>query len=213
MSLFTSPWFAEAGEAHEDLFLALNPDPVTGGEEPALVHLARFASNVLPEVLLLTLVAALLLGSRAGVLRHHVVIVLAAMALAWLAARALQSLWPQPRPFMLGLGTPWLVHPASPSFPSMHATVALAWAASLAFWRRRWLTAVALPMALLIAWSRVGLGVHFPIDVVVGGLLGTAAAIFMQYCLSPLRLRWMRCVGRRTLRRHRGRRLRLQRTA
>ncbi|WP_225784296.1 phosphatase PAP2 family protein [Xenophilus sp. Marseille-Q4582] len=210
---FSSPWFAEAGDAHEDLFLALNPDPVTGGEEPALVHLARFASNVLPDVLVLMLVLALLLGPRARVLRRDVLIVLAAMALAWLAARALQAAWPQPRPFVLGLGTPWLVHPASPSFPSMHATVAAAWAVSLAFWRRPVLTAAAVPMALLIAWSRVGLGVHFPIDVVVGVLLGAVAAGVTQACLSPVRLRWLQCMGRRTVRRHRARRLRLQRPA
>lgn len=204
LSYFAS-WSAEAVDAHEDLFLVLNPDPETGGSVPALVALARFASDVLPEVVVGLLLAGLLLGPRMRVQRRQLLIVLAAMALAWLAARALQSLWPQPRPFVVGLGTPWLVHPASPSFPSMHATVAWAWAASLALWRRPWVTAAAVIIAALIAWSRVGLGVHFPIDVTVGAMLGIGAAVFTHMCFSPVRLRWLQCVGRRTVRRQRTR--------
>lgn len=212
LSFFAS-WSDEAVDAHEDLFLALNPDPETGAGVPALVGLARFASNVLPEVVVGLLLAGLLLGPWVRVSRRKLLIVLAAMALAWLAARALQSLWPQPRPFMVGLGTPWLVHPASPSFPSMHATVAWAWAASLAFWRQPALTGAAGVTALLIAWSRVGLGVHFPVDVAVGALLGIGAAVFTQMCFSPVRLRWLQCVGKRTVRRYGMRRARMQRAA
>ncbi|MDA7416338.1 phosphatase PAP2 family protein [Xenophilus arseniciresistens] len=208
---FFASWSAEAADAHEDLFLVLNPDPETGGSAPALVVLARLASSVLPEVVVALMLLGLLLGPRVRVQRHRLLIVLAAMGLAWLAARALQSLWPQPRPFVVGLGTPWLAHPASPSFPSMHSTVAWAWAASLVLWRKPWVTALAVITAALIAWSRVGLGVHFPIDVTVGAMLGICAALFTHMCFSPLRLRWMQCVGRRTVRRQRTRWLGAQR--
>lgn len=193
---------------HHSLFLALNPAPLPGGGAPALVALARFASTLLPELLLGLLLAALLLGPRMRVSRQRILIVLAAMLLAWLAARALQSLWPQPRPFMLGVGTPWLPHAASASFPSMHACVAAAWATALALWRKPPLSAVASALALLIGWSRVALGLHFPADVLAGAVLGASAALFTHGCLSPLRMRWIHCVGRRTVRR-----LRLQRTA
>lgn len=57
------------------------------------------------------------------------------------------------------------------SFPSGHAQHAFAWATFLALrWRRGAAAFVAL--AALVALSRVVLGVHFPLDVLVGALLG-----------------------------------------
>ena len=62
--------------------------------------------------------------------------------------------------------------PPSPSFPSGHATTAFAAAAAVAVLipRLRW---PALALASLVALSRVYLGVHFVLDVVVGALLGS----------------------------------------
>ncbi|MFB6553322.1 phosphatase PAP2 family protein [Streptomyces sp. NPDC056405] len=61
------------------------------------------------------------------------------------------------------------------SFPSNHATIAGASAVALALVRRAviWLTA---PLALLMAFSRVFVGVHYPHDVAVGLLLGAVVA-------------------------------------
>ncbi|MFC8566398.1 phosphatase PAP2 family protein [Streptomyces sp. NPDC057245] len=61
------------------------------------------------------------------------------------------------------------------SFPSNHATIAGASAVALVLVRRAlvWLTA---PLALLMAFSRVFVGVHYPHDVAAGLLLGAVAA-------------------------------------
>ncbi|QFR95078.1 phosphatase PAP2 family protein [Streptomyces tsukubensis] len=63
------------------------------------------------------------------------------------------------------------------SFPSNHATIAAAGAIGLALaWHKiGWLT---VPMALLMAFSRVFVGVHYPHDVAVGLLLG-ALVVFL----------------------------------
>ncbi len=63
--------------------------------------------------------------------------------------------------------------PTSPSFPSGHSASAFAFANAMS----GELTWVAFPVHFLagaVAWSRVHTGVHFPGDVVVGALIGSA---------------------------------------
>ncbi len=65
--------------------------------------------------------------------------------------------------------------PATGSFPSGHATVAFACATTIALAVPR----LALPLfalAALVAWSRVYVGVHYPLDVLAGAILGVALA-------------------------------------
>lgn len=80
----------------------------------------------------------------------------------------------------------------SPSFPSAHAANMFAMALIVAWqWRRRrWVAGISMALAVLIAYSRVYLGVHFPSDVIGGALLGLACSGFVialnQRC-PPLR--------------------------
>ncbi|MHC5263010.1 phosphatase PAP2 family protein [Streptomyces sp. UC4497] len=69
------------------------------------------------------------------------------------------------------------------SFPSNHATIAAAAAVGLALaWPKvGWFT---VPMALLMAFSRVFVGVHYPHDVAVGLLLGTLVAFLVVRLLT-----------------------------
>ncbi|MDI3406828.1 phosphatase PAP2 family protein [Streptomyces cavernicola] len=64
------------------------------------------------------------------------------------------------------------------SFPSNHSTIAGAAAVALVLaWRSlAWLT---LPMAVLMAFSRVFVGVHYPHDVAIGLLLGALVAFLV----------------------------------
>ncbi|MCO1579394.1 phosphatase PAP2 family protein [Crossiella sp. SN42] len=80
------------------------------------------------------------------------------------------------------------------SFPSNHATLAAGSAFALAFvWRRTawWL----LPLAVLMAGSRVFLGVHYPHDVLAGFLLGAllapALVALVVRVLAPVLARWL----------------------
>ena len=76
-------------------------------------------------------------------------------------------IWPQPRPFMVGLGNSFMAHGADPSFPSDHATVFSAIGLTLVFNGVNSLIGWSvLAAGAVVAWARVFLGVHFPLDMV-----------------------------------------------
>lgn len=77
------------------------------------------------------------------------------------------ALWPHPRPFMAGVGHSFMAHASDSSFPSDHATVFATIGLTLDFRCMRsvigWST---LALGTIVAWARIFLGVHFPLDMV-----------------------------------------------
>ena len=69
--------------------------------------------------------------------------------------------------------------PDAGSFPSGHTLHAVL-AATTVVLHAPWLAAVYVPVALLVAVSRVALGVHYPSDVAAGAVLGAAFAAAVQ---------------------------------
>ena len=168
------------------LFLWLNATSAT----PAWVlALARFASLQLPQLLIAGTVGAFIVGD--GRVRRLVVRIAFAMAVAWVLARIGQYLWPMPRPFVVGVGSAWSPHGGSAGFPSTHSSVAFAFGFAIAMFSGRWsMAALGLLAAVLVAWSRVCLGLHFPSDVSAGALVGLLAALSSRVIpdfLPPLR--------------------------
>jgi undecaprenyl-diphosphatase len=68
--------------------------------------------------------------------------------------------------------------PHSPSFPSGHATVSFACATVLSALAPR-AAPFFLVLAAAIAYSRLYVGVHWPLDVVAGSVLGAATALLL----------------------------------
>ena len=81
------------------------------------------------------------------------------------------------------------------SLPSNHATLAAALAAALIWVVPGWWP-LAASLALLIAAARVGLGVHYPHDVVDGLVLGSVVAAALILLLRGPATRWV-AAGRR----------------
>jgi len=85
--------------------------------------------------------------------------------------------WQHPRPFVMGLGHVFLHHAADSSFPSDHLT--FIWAVSFALMfhaASRRLGLVLAIVGLPVAWSRIYLGVHFPLDMVGAAVVAGLAA-------------------------------------
>ncbi|MEU7023189.1 phosphatase PAP2 family protein [Streptomyces sp. NPDC046203] len=106
-----------------------------------------------------------------------------ATAFGYVVSEGLKSLVDEDRPCraVAGAPSPLVDCPTLGdwSFPSNHSAIAGAAALALALsWRGIvWLTA---PMALLMAFSRVFVGVHYPHDVTVGLLTGALVALVVM---------------------------------
>ena len=69
-----------------------------------------------------------------------------------------------PRPFVMDIGRTLIEHAPTGSFPSNHMSIFSGIALSYYFSPKRDFGRVLFWVAILVAWSRVYVGVHFPID-------------------------------------------------
>ncbi len=79
------------------------------------------------------------------------------------------------------------------SFPSGHSANAVTTYASLAAHekKRKWLWALAVVLPLLVGFSRVFVGAHYPTDVTSGWLLGVLVVLLIPFLRKKIRSRWI----------------------
>jgi undecaprenyl-diphosphatase len=154
-------------------------------EDPLLFYVN--ASEVL-FVATLAIVFLAARGARNVAWRRAAVAAVLSAGLGLLAAKLISELVDRARPFVAEPHQVHLfaAHAADPGFPSDHATAAFAIAVAILLRKRTW-GWVALGFATVLAVGRVGLGVHYPSDVIAGAALGAAAALLLW--APPLRQR------------------------
>ena len=137
-----------------------------------------FLDAVMPKITMLGNGGAVWLLAAAGLLctkkyRTHGILLLAGLAAGVLVGNVcLKHLIARPRPCWLDRSVPLLISvPMDYSFPSGHTLSSVIGATILTDADRRfgW---VAVPLAALIAFSRLYLYVHFPSDVLGAAILG-----------------------------------------
>ncbi|GGH18983.1 undecaprenyl-diphosphatase [Alsobacter metallidurans] len=114
-----------------------------------------------------------------------------AAALALVSNQIVGLLWYEPRPFMVGLGRTLMAHVPENSFPSDHTTFMLTVGFALIATRAAptWGKVVS-GMGVLVAWSRIYLGVHFPIDMLASALIACLFGGVSVLLLRPVH-RWI----------------------
>ena len=137
------------------------------------------------------IIAVVLLAVVYVVARNRSVLPVAAGAVAagvaWVLANVAKVIADRPRPYQVMAGAVLrqsLAH--GTSFPSSHTAVALAVVLALVPFLARPLAAVGIVYAVLVGWSRVYLGVHYPLDVLAGAGIGMAVAGAVLLALQAL---------------------------
>lgn len=159
-------------------------------------HPASGVAAVLTPLSKLFLPAGIAVAVVLGVvyfwLRNRSVIPIAAAAasagLAWILAHAAKAAVSQPRPYEVIPNAILRQDPArGTSFPSAHTCVAVAVVVVLIPFLSRRAASAAVGYAILLGWSRVYLGVHYPLDVVAGAGLGLVAGGLVLAALGAAR--------------------------
>jgi undecaprenyl-diphosphatase len=110
-----------------------------------------------------------------------------AVAVADWTSIALKTLFDRPRPPLRYPEPKTLVPlPHDASFPSGHAATSFAAATILSFAFPRWAPAF-LVLAAAVAFSRVYVGVHYPLDVIGGAALGVLVATALRRLVTARR--------------------------
>lgn len=156
------------------LFALINATPASSWWA---IEVATFIAKDLIIIVPLLVVALWLWGPNQRQLVFKVMLALAlSLSISWVIGH----LFPHDRPFVDGVGYNFLHHAADDSFPSDHGTVIFTFALAFLFWHRVWSGALRLVIASAIAWSRVYLGVHWPLDMLGGLLAGMCGCLGAQ---------------------------------
>lgn len=161
---------------NQAFFLKLNAAP---GTAAWIINSAIFIANGLIYLIPVLLVGLWLYDSDG---RRNVALRACLVAMLGVGVNQVIGLaWEHPRPFAIGLGHAWIQHAADSSFPSDHMTIFTGIGISLLLGREVLLGRLTLAAGLCVAWSRIFLGVHYPLD-----MFGAVSVAIFSYAVIAI---------------------------
>ena len=160
-------------ELNLSLFSWINASPEASNTS---IHFAIFIANDLLYCMILLFAWFWLRGNydtKKQILKAFIF-----TSIAILISQCISHVYYHPRPFVMEVGRTLIYHAPNGSFPSDHMLIFSSIAFSYLFSAQRKLGVFLLVMAWLVAWSRVYLGVHFPLDMLGAFLLAFALNFF-----------------------------------
>ena len=160
-------------ELNLSLFSWINASPEASNTS---IHFAIFIANDLLYCIILLFAWFWLRGNydtKKQILKAFIF-----TSIAILISQCISHVYYHPRPFVMEIGRTLIYHAPNGSFPSDHMLIFSSIAFSYLFSAQRKLGIFLLVMAWLVAWSRVYLGVHFPLDMLGAFLLAFALNFF-----------------------------------
>lgn len=142
-----------------NLFHILN---VPQHASPIMMHYAKFIAHDLIYLLLLVFALTWFKGNRETKTNMVKAFIFTAITLS--ISEVLSAVLNTPRPFVMHVGQTLIEHNSTGSFPSNHMSILSGLALSYYFSSQRQFGKLLIVVAWLVAWARVYVGVHFPID-------------------------------------------------
>lgn len=160
-------------DLNTQLFLLIN---ASDHASKLFISFAIFCANYLAFLPIIVLIIGGAINKSYRLLIIKIVITLiVALGITFLIRHLIYS----PRPFALDIGTNYLYHDKTSSFPSQHAVFVWGICCTIYFNYQSQLKSLlylCTIVALLVCWSRIYLGIHWPIDIVTGFLLSLISA-------------------------------------
>jgi len=159
-------------DINQNFFLAINS---TNEQFPFLTQFGIFIAKDLLYIFVLIFALFWLWGN--DIIKKYIVKAFIFTLIGGCISQLISVLFYFPRPFVLNLGHDLIEHAANGAFPSNHMFIFSSIAFSYLLSPFKKLGILLFIIAWLVGWSRVFVGVHFPVDILGGFIL----AFFVNY--------------------------------
>lgn len=154
------------------------------GKSAVLDHIMAFIAQYALELYaVLFLIAWFTLPRRDEMKRHQLILAGFAGILGLFINALIAHFWYRARPFVVlpkGTFHQLIPHHADSSFPSDHTTGSMAFAAGVQGRSQKWVSISFPVLAIIVMFSRVYCGVHWPTDVLASVVVGILSSLIIR---------------------------------